>query len=160
MGTVTRHTDIEAPPQRVWAVLEDVSRLPELSRSTTEVRVDGPLRSVGQEFDQTVELAGRSFTSTWSVLELDPAHRLVIEGSVAPGTRYRMTEQLERAGDEDPGSSTRLSLTMEYRLPFGPLGRLAGRLGVEQRAVAEAEQVLEGVRRAAEQPPGTGPEDS
>jgi uncharacterized protein YndB with AHSA1/START domain len=149
MGTVTRHTDIDADPERVWGVLEDVSRLPELSESTTGVRVDGPLRSVGQEFEQTVELAGRTFTSTWSVLELTPAERLVIEGSVAPGTRYRMTEELEASEDAD-GAGTRLSLTMDYRLPFGPLGRLAGRLGVERRAIAEAEQVLAGVRRVAE----------
>lgn len=155
MGTVTRHTDIAATADDVWEVLEDVGRLPDLSESTREVVTDGPLTDVGQEFDQTVEVAGRRFTSTWSVLELDPAHRLVIEGSVAPGTRYRMTEQLETVGD-GPEPCTRLSLTMDYRLPFGPLGRLAGRLGVEQRAVAEAEQVLEGVRRAAEQQPDVG----
>lgn len=160
MGTVTRSTDIDASPERVWEVLEDVARLPELSESTAAVRVDGPLRSVGQEFEQTVRVAGRSFTSTWSVLEVAPAERLVIEGSVAPGTRYRMIEQLEASsGGAQSATTTRLSLTMEYRLPLGPLGRLAGRLGVEQLAVSEAEQVLEGVRRAVEDPPDRRTED-
>ena len=38
---------------------------------------------------------------------------------------------------------------MAYKLPFGPLGRLAGRLGAEKRAIDEAEQVLVGVARLA-----------
>jgi len=39
---------------------------------------------------------------------------------------------------------------MEYRLPFGPLGRLAAKLGAEHRATEEAQLVLDGVRRQAE----------
>lgn len=158
MGTVTRSTDIAATAEAVWDVLKDVSLLPDLSDSTTSVVVGGPLSAVGQEFEQTVRLGGRTFTSTWSVIELEPTQRLVIEGSVAPGTRYRMTEELEPLEPDGDGESTRLSLTMDYRLPFGPLGRLAGRLGVERRAVTEAEQVLDGVRRAAERQPDTEPQ--
>lgn len=147
MGTVTRSTEIAAPPDAVWDVLRDVGRLPEFSPSTDAVDVDGDLRDVGQRFDQTVTVAGRRFTSTWEVTELEPGRVLVIDGSVVPGSRYRMIEHLEALAD---GSGTRLTLTMEYRLPFGPLGRLASRLGVERRAVEEAEEVLAGVRRSAE----------
>ena len=142
MQRVTRSVHITAPPEQVWAVLEDVRLLPELSPGTVEVVAPERLSAVGETFEQTVELAGRRFTSTWTVLEIEPLRRLVIEGSVLPGTRYRLTEELEA---EDGG--TRLSVTMEYRLPFGPVGRLVGRLGAERRALEEAAQVLEGVRR-------------
>jgi hypothetical protein len=146
MPTLVRHVDVVAPPAAVWEVLADVRRLPELSAGTVAVRAPERLERRGQTFDQTVELAGRRFTSTWTVVELRPARRLVIEGSVLPGTRYRMTEDLAAL----PGDRCRFTLTMDYRLPFGPLGRLAGRLGAERRAAEEAVEVLDGVRRLAE----------
>lgn len=145
MNEVRRGVDIDRPPAAVWAVLEDVRRLPELSPSTVEVVGPERLERPGQTFTQTVSLAGRRFTSEWEVLDIEPGRRLVIQGSVLPGTRYRMTEDLEPLGAD----RTRLTLTMVYRLPFGPLGKLAGKLGAERRAVDEAEQVLVGVARLA-----------
>jgi uncharacterized membrane protein len=146
MGSVTKQIEIDAPAPAVWEVLEDVRRLPQFSPSTVEVDAPPRLERTGQHFDQTVELAGRRFTSTWTVTELEPGARLVISGSVLPGTSYTMTEQLEPDGDD----ASRLSLTMDYRLPFGPVGRLAARLGAERRAIEEATQVLAGVKAAAE----------
>jgi hypothetical protein len=146
MGSSTTQIEIPAAPAEVWEVLEDVRLLPDLSRGTVAVEAPERLSAVGDRFEQTVELAGRSFTSTWTVREIEPGRRLVIEGSVLPGTRYRMTESLEEVRP-GPDPSTRLTLTMDYSLPFGPLGRLAARLGVERRAAAEAEEVLRGVDR-------------
>jgi hypothetical protein len=146
MGTVTTHIDIDAPAAVVWSVLEDVRRLPEFSHSTVEVVGPPRLERVAQEFEQTVELAGKRFTSTWSVVAIDPGTCLQIRGSVLPGTSYTMTEKVSSSG---PCTST-LSLTMDYKLPFGPLGRLASKLGAEGRALDEAEEVLDGVKSAAE----------
>ena len=148
MNEVRRAVEVDRPIEAVWAVLEDVRRLPELSPSTVEVVAPERLERAGQTFTQTVTLAGRRFTSEWEVLELEPGRRLVIQGSVLPGTRYRMTEALEPLGPE----RTRFELTMAYKLPFGPLGKLAGKLGAESRAVDEAEQVLVGVARLAGDP--------
>jgi uncharacterized membrane protein len=147
--TIHHAVEIDAPDARVWSVLADVSRLPELSGSTTEVRVDGLLREVGQTFEQTVRLAGRSSTGTWRVEALEPGRRLEISGSLPGGVPYRMVELLEPLGPD----RTRLSITAEYQLPMGALGRLAGRLGVERRADRELREVLEGVARLAEATP-------
>lgn len=145
MSSVDRSIHIAAPVEEVWAVLEDVRRLPDLSPST--VAVDGParLRQVGDTFRQTVEVAGRSFTSEWTVTEIEPGRALVVEGSIAPGTHYEMAERLSPDGD-----GTTLSLEMTYRLPFGPLGRLAARLGLESRAIDEASTVLTSIRDRVE----------
>lgn len=143
MRSVRRGVDIDRPPEAVWAVLEDVRHLPELSPSTVEVVGPERLTRAGQTFTQTVTLGGRRFTSEWRVLEIRQGRRLVIEGRVLPGTRYRMTEDLEPLGAD----RSRLTLTMAYKLPFGPLGALAGKLGAETRAIEEAEQVLVGVAR-------------
>ena len=77
----------------------------------------------------------------------EPERVLVVEGSVLPGTRYSMTEELAATNP----SHTTMTLTIDYRLPFGPIGRLAAKLGAERRALDEAEQVLSGVARLAEE---------
>ncbi|UDY36058.1 SRPBCC family protein [Dermatobacter hominis] len=146
MGTLREARVVDAPIAAVWEVLADVSVLPELSESTTDVVVDGPLREVGQRFRQTVRLAGRRWTSDWTVLELDEPRRLVVDGSIAPGTGYRLAEDLEELDD----GRTRLTVSATYELPFGPLGRLAGRLGVERRVAEELAVVVRGVAARAE----------
>lgn len=145
MSRIRRSVAIDAPPAAVWAVLADVRQLPDFSESTVAVVAPDLLTTVGQTFEQTVRLGGREFTSTWKVTALDPGRELIIEGSVLPGTHYTMTESIEPDGD-----GTQLSLIMDYKLPFGPLGRLASKLGAERRAASEADEVLDGVRRRAE----------
>lgn len=149
MPTIERAIDIERPTADAWRVLEDVRRLPEFSPSTVEVDAPARLEAAGQEFRQVVALGGRRFASTWKVAGIVPGRCLAIEGSVLPGTRYRINEELTPTGP----SSCRLTLRMTYRLPFGPLGRLAGRLGVEDRATGEAEELLAGLKRAVEAAP-------
>lgn len=145
MSTIHDEVDIAATPEQVWAVLADVSLLPQLSSSTTEVRVDGLLDRVGQTFDQTVQLAGRRSSSCWRVEEIEPGRLLRISGSLPGGTPYRMVETIDPLAD-----GARLAIEAEYQLPMGALGRLAGRLGVERRARRELREVLEGVARLAE----------
>lgn len=144
---IERSIDIDRSVADVWRVLEDISRLPELSPST--IRVDGPERldTAGQRFTQVVVLAGREFTSDWEVAGVVAQRCLAVEGSVLPGTRYRMVEELVPIGTD----RCTVRLRMHYKLPFGLLGRLAGRLGAESRAVEEAEGVLQGLKRLVEQ---------
>jgi hypothetical protein len=143
---VVRTLDVAAPAPVTWAVVEELRRMPELSSST--VSVDGPdrLTEVGQTFRQVVKLAGRSFTSRWELLELDPGRCLRVEGELMRGVRYGITQAVEPVGDD----ASRLTFTMTYELPFGLLGRLAGRLGAEHRALDEADDVMAGIKRVAE----------
>ena len=123
-------------------------RLPELSASTVSVS-DAPerLTAAGQTFRQVVKAVGRSFDSEWEVLELVPGTRLTIEGSVGYGVRYRLIESLTPV---DSGAATRFDVCIEYRLPFGPLGKVAERLGVSRLAEQEAGEVAAGLKRVVE----------
>ena len=147
MATIERSVVIDRPPADVWAVLEDVRRLPELSQSTISVS-DAPerLTAAGQTFRQVVKAVGKRFDSEWTVLELVPESRLVIEGSVGYGVTYKLLESLEPVGE----ASTRFGVCIEYRLPFGPLGRVAERLGVSRLAEQEAGEVAAGLKRVVE----------
>jgi uncharacterized membrane protein len=147
MPSIERSIDIDRPVADVWAVLEDVRRLPEFSPSTVQVDAPPRLVAAGQRFRQVVALAGRRFESEWTVAGLTPGRCLAIEGSLVPGTHYRISEELTPTG----AGSCRMTLRMHYKLPFGPLGRLAGKLGVESKAAEEAEGLLEGLKRVTEQ---------
>jgi hypothetical protein len=150
MPTIEHDAVIERPAEAVWAVLEDVRRLPEFSASTVAVR-DAPerLTAAGQTFHQEVRLLGRSFDSEWVVDAIEPGRSLTIEGDVGYGVRYCLTESLEPMGPD----RCRFGLHIDYRLPLGVLGRVAGRLGVERRAQAEAGEVVAGMKRLVEAGP-------
>jgi uncharacterized membrane protein len=145
--TIEHAVEIERPAADVWAVLEDVRRLPEFSASTVAVR-DAPSRLTepGQTFHQEVKVLGRRFDSEWVVKELEPGRRLTIEGDVGYGVRYCLIESLEARGPH----RCRFAIRIDYRLPLGVLGRVAGRLGVERRAEAEAGEVVAGMKRLVE----------
>jgi len=149
MGVIERSIEVRAEPARVWDVLVDIRRLPEVSRHTIEVK-DAPERLThqGERFTQVVTAVGKRFESQWSVVRFEPGTILTIEGSVGFGVRYCLTQSVAPAG---PGRS-RLTVCIRYTLPFGPLGRVAGKLGVVRLATAEAEQVLASITSIAEAP--------
>ena len=148
VARIVRTADIDASASEVWSVLEDVRLLPQLSASTKQV-LDAPERLTrpGDSFRQVVHLLGRSYTSEWVVKSIEPGRLLSIEGSVGFGVGYCLTEEVAPAGEE----RSVLTVTIDYRLPLGPLGRLAGKLGVEKRAAAESAEVVAGVKRLAEE---------
>lgn len=151
MGTIVKTADVDRPIEEVWDVWSDVRILPELSASTTEVRgAPERLTAVGQTFTQVVRAVGRCFESTWEVVDIEPCDHLTIEGSVGFGVTNRITERVQALGPD----RTRMELTVAYELPFGPLGRLASKLGVERLAAHEASEVMAGLqRRLARQRP-------
>jgi uncharacterized membrane protein len=153
MPSITREVDIDAPAARVWELLEDVRRLPEFSSSTLEV-LDAPdrLTSPGQGYTQVGRLLGKRYTSRWTVVELEPGRLIRSEGTVGPGVRYCLTQELQDSGPQ----RSRLRVVMDYSLPGGPLGRLAAKAGIEGRATRETQAVLDGIRTAVEQPATAG----
>lgn len=142
MPSFRRQTDVDRPIAEVWDVWSDVRLLPRFSKSTVEVRgAPEQLTAVGQTFTQVVRAVGRTFTSEWTVTELIPYDHLTIEGSVGFGVTYRLEEQVEALDDD----RTRCTIVITYELPFGPLGRVAARLGLGSLAEREAGEVLAGV---------------
>ena len=156
MPSFSRTVDVDRPIAQVWDVWSDVRLLPQLSSSTTGV-LDAPdrLTEVGQTFRQIVRAVGRCFESTWTVSSIADQDHLTIEGSLGTGmgVRYQITEQVTAL---TPGR-TQLTLSVDYKLPFGPFGRLASKLGVEKLAQRESGEVLDRLKGLLEAQPAPEP---
>ena len=119
---VERETHIEAPPERVHEVVMDPRCLAQWV-SIHEGLDDAPSGDLrkGSELTQKLKLAGRSFTVRWTVVENEPATRVVWEGAGPMGSRARVEYDFAEA---DGG--TDFSYSNEYHLPGGALGKMAG----------------------------------
>jgi hypothetical protein len=147
MGMIERSVDVERPAADVWAILEDVSQIPDYSPSTVAVS-EAPerLTAVGQRFRQTVKVLGRSFDSEWTVTELQVGRRVALDGSIGIGARYCLVEEVEPLGPD----RSRFTVRIKFTMPLGFLGRAADALGAQRRAQSEAEQVLANVKARLE----------
>jgi uncharacterized protein YndB with AHSA1/START domain len=120
---VERTVDIAAPPEHVYEVVMDPSRLGEWV--TIHHRLEGapPDRlEKGSKLTQYLKLAGRRFKVLWTVVENDPCKRVVWEGRGPVASHARV-----EYGFAPNGDGTTFRYINEYDLPGGFLGRLAGR---------------------------------
>lgn len=88
--------DIEAPPERVWAVMTDVERWPEWTQSVSKVELvrPGPL-ATGVEARIAQPRLG---TRTWRVTAVEAGRAFTWETS-GPGTRMVATHTITPRGD-------------------------------------------------------------
>lgn len=154
MPEFSRSVEVDRPISQVWDIWTDVRILPQLSSSTTEV-LDAPerLTEVGQTFRQVVRAVGRCFDVRWTVTSFAEQDHLTIEGSVGLGVSQRLTERVTALSP----TRTRLTIDVEYKLPFGPLGRLASKLGVEQLARHETTEILGKLKSTIDSTPAPSP---
>lgn len=132
-------TEIEAPAARVWQVVQDVERWPELLETVTSVEplTPGPL-ATGSRY-RVVQ--PRLRPAVWSVSALVPgsSFRWV---AANPGVATTGDHSVTPLGDE----RARLEISIEHR---GPLARLVGLLTRRLTQDYLAKECA-GVKRAAE----------
>jgi uncharacterized membrane protein len=119
---VERSIEINASSQRLYEVIMNPRCLEEwvTIHSSLEDAPSGGLEQ-GSRLTQRLELAGRCFTVHWTVVENDPARRVVWEGSGPMHSHAGVTYEFEPLDGR-----TRFVYTNEFVLPGGPLGRIAG----------------------------------
>ncbi len=126
--------DVDAPVERVWAVLRDVERWPEWATTVTSVRRldDGPL-AVGSR--ARIEQP-RIPPTEYEVTELEP-NRSFTWVAAGPGVRTTARHLLEERGT----AGTRVTLAVEQAGPVGAvMGRFYRRL-TDRYLAAEAEGI-------------------
>lgn len=146
MSTLTRATTVACPPDRVYAILAEVERLPEFSDMTVAVR-NGPGRPirVGDTFEQVVRVLGKELESDWRVVELDAPSLLRFEGEAPGGARATLIERLTPEGD-----GTRVELEVDYDLPLGILGQAVDAVYLHSKNESQAEEILDKLKSLCE----------
>jgi len=140
MTTAGIEMEIAAPPERVWAVMSDIERWHEWTRSVASIsrKDSGPL-AVGS---RAVIRQPKFPPALWTVTALEPG-RSFAWTNVAPGVRVLATHSVEGTA-----SGTRARLSLEYR---GIFGGLLARLtkGITERYLA---MEADGLKRRSEDP--------
>jgi ligand-binding SRPBCC domain-containing protein len=148
MGHINRSTTVSCPPDRVFAVLADVERLPEFSAMTVGIR-NGPGRPIqtGDRFDQVVKILGKELESEWRATEIQEPVLLRFEGTAPGGAKATLTERLSAEGD-----GTRVELDVDYDLPLGILGDAVDAIFLHSKNEEQAEEILSKLKSLCEGP--------
>lgn len=153
-GHIKLGSIISAPPQRVWRLLEKHLEHPEASPIEKEVggiqEVRGePLsqqrQGVGTSTRWFYKYGGKPFVWDDIVVRWEPGSR--VEWKATSGWNMKDSFTLSRKN-----GGTLLEYEMEYRLPYGPLGAVYGKLVLEPRMRKHLVQVLGRLKRLSEDP--------
>jgi uncharacterized protein YndB with AHSA1/START domain len=106
----TEHTVVvERPPEEVFAVLTDITHLPEWQAGAGAVRgLEGDL-GVGSTYVQESKFLGKRLEATIEVTEFEPGRRFSLRTRTGP-IPFRVRHTLEPAGG---GGSTRLHVELD-----------------------------------------------
>lgn len=142
MSAVEASVELPAPPDEVWPVVLDPSRLHEwvtIHRSLTSAD-PGPPRA-GFRMAQQLAIRGVPVSVSWVLTECEAPFFARWKGRGPAGARARIEYRLEPSG-----VGTRFVYTNEFTPPMGPLGRIAATALVGDTPDREAHASLERLR--------------
>ena len=146
MTLVRASIDIDAPPERVYDLVLDPTRLDEwvtIHRRVNE-RDAGPPRE-GFEMNQTLCLRGANFHVRWKLTEAERPGRVTWEGR-GPAHSYARTSY----GLREIDGRTRFDYENEFKAPGGFLGAAASRVIVGGVPDREADRSLQRLKALLE----------
>lgn len=126
MSEVTTTIAIDAPPERVWAIVMDPERLGDWV--TIHRRLEA---HTSKSMKQVLCLRGVSFHVKWELADSDRPHHAKWKGRGPARSRAETEYTLEADGD-----GTRFEYRNDFKAPLGPLGAVASRAivgGVPER---------------------------
>src|SRR4051812_30057145 len=78
---ITRTIDTSAPMSKVYAYLKDFTTTNEWDPGTVETRLVSGTGEVGTDYHNTSKFMGRETELVYTLKELDPERRIVLEGN-------------------------------------------------------------------------------
>ncbi len=148
MSTVSASIEIDAPPEQVYELMLDASRLHEWVTIHRKVnRVDDGTPRRGFKMDQTLCLRHANFKVHWTLTEADRPHAATWEGRGPAGSYARTSYRLTGVD----GGRTRFEYENEFKAPGGMLGAAASRVIVGGVPEREANRSLHNLKALLEQ---------
>ena len=137
---VVTSIDIAAPPEKVWEVVMDPTRLGEW------VTIHRKLHSHSDsKMEQTLCVRGANFKVKWDLAECRPAKLARWEGKGPMGSHATTVYMLSAQN-----GGTRFDYENEFKAPGGPLGKMASRVVVGDVPTREANASLQRLKSLLE----------
>jgi carbon monoxide dehydrogenase subunit G len=141
MAKIQKSIIINAPPEKVFAYLEDPMNVPEWLPGMIEARnITGS--GVGQRFEWTYKMLGIQFKGETEVTEVIQNQRSVEKSKAGIESIWVYTYEPHEGG-------TKLSMDIDYKVPVPVLGKLAEKLVLKTNE-REAELALENIKTIVE----------
>lgn len=125
MSELSVSRQVAVPPDRLWELITDLDRAPDVISAVTSIRRldDGKGFDVGTRWEETRTILGRDTTEILEVVEVDPGRSYTVEAeSLGQGFRSVITVE-----PSPLGSVITMSFTSE---PAGTVSKvLAGTVG-------------------------------
>lgn len=151
MPTVVASTDVDAPPERIWALLDDPNNYPEMA-VPTERMVEVPTNPIreGATYKEYGGIKPFMAESEWTVTEYRP-HRFQRHVGEEPTMRFDLAIELKPLED---GSRTRFTQTLAMKPAWFlvPVNAVLWPLMMRNRAQAAMDGTVENLKRMAESP--------
>ncbi len=147
MATIHKSIDIDAPAERVFAILTDIKRLPEYAQGLTSVEdIQETEQHLGDSFRGIYSTLRLHFPITFTVTEYEPPTKRTtrFEGGMKGTWTWRLSPR---------GKSTHVTTAMEYEMAGGILGKAMNAALVERMNEKNAERLLENLKLVSEATP-------
>lgn len=120
VGRIAVTADLNAPPPQVWSMLCNPNRLLEWNTELADVRDATPtLDYAGASYTQVWRILGRERLGRMEIVEVEPERGRQVRGTLPIGAAFSGRETIEPTEQ-----GTRLSVSLEYEIPWGRVGRL------------------------------------
>jgi uncharacterized protein YndB with AHSA1/START domain len=135
MPTVSRSTEIPAPPDKVWAVLIDFGRYPEWNVPHKGFPNGPPPAEVGTAFKEKVRILNVAAEVDWKIDAVEPGRELRMTGVGPLGVA--ITQTYELTSENGTGPTTVTASTELVGAAFRPMFK-----AIESSASEALEQTL------------------
>ncbi len=144
MPVIEKSITIQAPPGRVFAILDDPMSVQRYGPGVTDVSdIQQSEGRIGDSFKVTYSVLGLKFHITFTITGYDAGSRL--ESSVEGGMEGTFAWSVQPDGD-----STRLGMYVDYRVKGGMAGEVISGFLVERLNAKNADAMLQNIKAMAE----------
>lgn len=143
MVRINREITFSAPPEKIFNYVCKPTNLPEIWPSLVEIRNEHPLPNGGYSFAWLYKMGGIFLEGTGEHTDIVTNHWLTAATRGAIDSSITWT--FRSAGHE-----TRVTLTIDYRIPIPVLGRLA-EIFIVKANEHEAELIMDNLRARLEE---------
>jgi carbon monoxide dehydrogenase subunit G len=143
---LTKSIEIEASPEKVWALIFDLKKMNEITKgfSEGEYTSKGPI-GIGTTMHYVGKAGGQQAEMDTEITEFEKNKKVTVH--TKGGSKVKMKNCFTL---EPIAKGTKLTTTMDYELPYSILGKIVDKLKVSRDMEKMGEKQLGGMKKALE----------